>query len=76
MDGCPPRGFDTLMGSLQVCGSVRIVSTGNTLTMRVWNLEGMPGGQGGVQHTMTAIGLYHSGSPWTGKVNSYTVRTR
>jgi hypothetical protein len=57
------------MGSFQVCASVRLFSDGNTLKMQVWNLNGTLG----VQHTMTAIGLYHSGAAWTGKVNSYSV---
>ena len=57
------------MGSFQVCASVRLFSDGNTLRMQVWNLEGTLG----VQHTMTSIGLYHSGAPWTGTVTSYSV---
>ncbi len=57
------------MGSFQVCASVRVFSDGNTLRMRVWNLERMLGGT----HTMTAIGLYHSGTPWYGNVLSYSV---
>jgi hypothetical protein len=56
-------------GALQACASVRIQSNGNTLTMQVWNLNGTMGGQ----HTMTAIGLYHAHSDWTGTVNSYSV---
>jgi hypothetical protein len=56
-------------GALQACASVRIQSNGNTLTMQVWNLNGSIGGQ----HTMTAIGLYHAHSDWTGTVNSYSV---
>jgi hypothetical protein len=58
-----------IMGSFQVCASVRVFSEGNTLRMRVWNLEGTLGGA----HTMTAIGLYHNGSPWAGRVLSYSV---
>jgi hypothetical protein len=61
-----------IMGSLQVCASVRLFSDGNTLRMRVWNMEGIEG----LAHTMTSIGLYHAGSPWVnagGKVLSYSV---
>src|SRR5688572_24868834 len=61
-----------VMGSFQVCASVRLYSEGNTLRMRVWNL----GGEVGTTHTMTSIGLYHLGSPWSaagGEVLSYTV---
>ena len=66
--------FDSycVMGSFQVCASVRVYSEGNTLRMRVWNMEGLLG----TSHTMTAIGLYHDGNPWLasgGKVLSYTV---
>lgn len=65
--------FDNLCstGSFQVCASVRLSSVNNVLTMQVWNLNGTLG----VQHTMTAIGLYHSGTAydWTGSVNSYSV---
>lgn len=59
------------MGSFNVCASVRLTSTGNTLTMQVWNLNGTLG----VQHTMTALGLYHAGSAfdWSGRINSYAV---
>ena len=65
------RFFDgyCVMGSLQVCASVRLYSEGNTLRLRVWNLDGMAG----LTHTMTGIGLYHSGSPWSGQVLSYDV---
>lgn len=65
------RFFDgyCVMGSLQVCASVRLYSQGNTLRMRVWNLEGTAG----MTHTMTAIGLYHSGTVWSGQVLSYDV---
>lgn len=59
-----------VMGSFQVCGSVRLYSEGKTLRMRVWNLEG----DMGTSHTMTSIGLYHTGTPWSGKVLSYDVR--
>jgi hypothetical protein len=61
-----------VMGSWQVCASVRLTSVGNTLTMQVWNLEGMLG----QSHTMTAIGLYHSGSffDWQRQVSSWNVR--
>src|SRR5690242_12998524 len=56
-------------GSFQICTSVRVFSEGNKLRMRVWNMGGVLGGA----HTMTAIGLYHSGSPWVGQVLSYSV---
>jgi len=60
------------MGSWQVCASVRLTSVGNTLTMQVWNLEGMLG----ESHTMTSIGLYHSGSffDWQREVSSWNAR--
>ena len=66
-----------VFGSFQVCASVRVFSEGNTLRMRVWNLGGgevpeVPGTVGDA-HTMTAIGLYHSGTPWAGNVLSYSV---
>jgi hypothetical protein len=57
-------------GALQACASVRLQSVGNTLTMQVWNLYGTMG----AQHTITAIGLYHSGgAAWNGTVDSYSV---
>jgi hypothetical protein len=61
-----------VMGSFQVCGSVRLAAAGNNLTMQVWNLEGLLG----VQHSMTAVGLYHSGTAydWSGSINSFTAR--
>src|SRR5688572_13390107 len=60
-----------IMGSYQVCASVRLTSIDNVLTMDVWNLEGIMG----QTHTMTSIGLYHAGSAfdWTGNVNGYDV---
>src|SRR5688500_9881637 len=61
-----------VMGSLQVCASVRVFSEGNTLRMKVWNLEGTLG----TSYTMTSIGLYQLGNPWLnsgGKVLSYSV---
>jgi hypothetical protein len=59
------------LGSFMVCGSVRLQSVNNVLTMQVWNLNGTLG----VQHTMTSIGLYHAGSAfdWSGRINSYSV---
>jgi hypothetical protein len=59
------------MGSFTVCASVRLFSEGNQLRMQVWNLNGSLG----VQHTMTAIGLYHAGTEydWTGNILSYSV---
>lgn len=61
-----------VMGSYQVCASVRLQSDGNTLTMQVWNLEGTLG----QAHTMTSIGLYHAGSfyDWQREVSSWDVR--
>ena len=58
-----------VMGSFQVCGSVRLAVTGSNLTMQVWNLEGLLG----VQHTMTSVGLYHSGTAydWSGSINTF-----
>jgi hypothetical protein len=35
--------------------------------MQVWNLEGVMG----TPHTITAVGLYHSGAAWSGTVNSF-----
>jgi hypothetical protein len=55
-------------GAFPVCASVRVFTSGNTLTMQVWNLYGVFG----VQHTMTAIGLYHSSGAWTGNVTGFT----
>lgn len=58
-----------IMGSLQVCASVRVFTSldGKQLTMQVWNLHGSLG----LQHTINAVGLYHAGSAWTGSVNSF-----
>ena len=63
--------YTCIMGSFQVCASVRLSSVNNVLTMQVWNLNGTMG----VQHTMTSIGLYHAGSAfdWSGRVSSYAV---
>jgi len=64
-----------VLGSLQVCASVRVFTSadGKTLTMQVWNQYGAMG----VQHTINTLGLYHSGaSGWTGNVldlNAYYV---
>lgn len=72
-----------IMGSFQVCASVRLTSATTAvldpvsgkmsyvLQMDVWNLNGTMGGT----HTMTAIGLYHAGYDfdWSGKTNSYRV---
>jgi hypothetical protein len=58
-----------ISGAFPVCASVRLFASGNNLTMQVWNLEG----SFGTPHTITAIGLYHSGASWTGTVNSYAV---
>jgi hypothetical protein len=54
---------------MPVCASVRVFSTGNTLTMQVWNLEGSLG----TPHTLTAVGLYHAGASWSGTINSFNV---
>ena len=51
-------------GSFQVCSSVRVYSSGNTLTLQIWNLQGT---LGDAEHTITSVGLYHSGSYWTGR---------
>lgn len=51
-----------ITGAFSVCASVRVFTSGSTLTMQVWNLHGVYG----VQHTMTAIGLYHNTGAWTG----------
>ena len=61
-----------VMGSWQVCASVRLTSVGNTLTMQVWNLEGTLG----QAHTLTSIGLYHSGGffDWQREVSSWNAR--
>src|SRR5688572_28605448 len=56
-------------GSFTVCASVRLKSEGNILTMQVWNLQGVLGDQ----HTITALGLYHSGPRWTGSISSLAV---
>src|SRR5687767_10964800 len=61
-----------IMGSYQVCASVRVQSVNDKLTMQVWNLEGTLG----QAHTMTSIGLYHAGSfyDWQRQVASWDVR--
>jgi hypothetical protein len=54
--------------AFRVCASVRVnVSATGHLTMQVWNLEGSSfnGNPLGVSHTMTSIGLYHTGG-WMG----------
>jgi hypothetical protein len=61
--------YTCITGSYQVCASVRLSSVGNTLTMDVWNLEGILG----ETHTMTSIGLYHAGEAWDGRVLDYDV---
>lgn len=60
-----------IMGSFQVCASVRLHSVDNVLTMQVWNLNGTMG----LAHSITSIGLYHAGSTydWSGRVQSYSV---
>ncbi len=50
-----------IMGSFQVCASVRLSTSGNTLTMQVWNLEGTYG----TPHTITAVGIYGLGGAWS-----------
>lgn len=57
------RFFDNycIMGSFQVCASVRLTTTGNVLTMQVWNLEGTYG----TPHTITAVGIHGLGGAWT-----------
>jgi hypothetical protein len=63
--------YTCIMGSYQVCASVRLTSVNNVLTMDVWNLEGIMG----QTHTMTAIGLYHAGTmfDWNGRISSWDV---
>mgnify|MGYP003575063883 FL=1 len=63
--------YTCIMGSYQVCASVRITSVDNVLTMDVWNLEGIMG----ETHTMAAIGLYHAGEAfdWSGRIRSWDV---
>ena len=51
-----------------VCASVRInVNSSGVLTMQVWNMEGalFEGNELGIAHTITAVGLYHTGG-WGG----------
>lgn len=66
--------FDSycIMGSYQVCASVRLTSVNDKLTMQVWNLEGTLG----EAHTMTSIGLYHAGSfyDWQRQISAWDVR--
>lgn len=61
-----------IMGSFQVCASVQLTSVGNQLTMTVWNLEGTLGDA----HTITSIGLYHSGEffDWQSQIQSWDAR--
>ena len=54
-----------ISGGFPVCASVRVFANGSNLTMQIWNLEGVVG----TPHTITAVGLYHSGAAWTGTVN-------
>lgn len=65
--------FDSycIMGSFQVCASVRLQSIDNVLRMQVWNLNGTMG----LAHAITSIGLYHAGSTydWSGRIQSYSV---
>jgi hypothetical protein len=78
-DADPHVFFDSycIMGSLQVCASVRVFASadGKSLTMQVWNLHG----EMGLQHTINTLGLYHmGGTGWTGTVtdlNAYYVTT-
>ena len=70
----PARGdsffFDNycVSGSFPVCASVRVFTSGNNLTMQVWNVQGVFSGT----HTLTAIGLYHFGPTWPGSVNTFS----
>lgn len=65
-------------GSYQVCASVRVFSSGPLLTMQVWNLENVesptddPTTGLGLAHTITSVGLYHSGTAWAGTVNDFS----
>src|SRR5687768_8057085 len=58
--------------NFNVCASVRVFASGNTLTMQVWNLNGVMG----VSHTMTSVGVYHLGSTydWTGSITGFSAR--
>ena len=56
-----------ISGAFPVCASVRVFADGNNLTLQIWNLEGTLG----TPHTLTAVGLYHTGAAWTGTVNSF-----
>jgi hypothetical protein len=49
-----------------LCASVRVFASGNQLTLQIWNLNGTMGDP----HTITSVGLYHSGAAWTGKWTS------
>lgn len=59
-----------VVGSISVCASVRITTSpdGQHLTMQVWNLNGTLGDI----HTITAVGLYHSGVPFTGSITDFS----
>lgn len=57
-------------GSYMVCASVRLKSVDNHLTMQVWNLDNTLG----LEHTMTAVGLYHTTTEWTGTVSGSMVQ--
>ncbi len=54
--------------NFNVCASVRVFSSGTHLTMQIWNLNGRLGGR----HAITALGLYHLGSGWSGAVQSFS----
>jgi hypothetical protein len=55
--------------NFNVCASVRVLSSGNHVTMQMWNLNGSLG----VAHTLTSIGLYHLGPQnWNGTIQKFT----
>lgn len=60
-------------GSFNVCASVRVsMSASNKVVVQVWNLYG----QLGVQHTITAVGLYHLGTgyDWSGSITGFSAK--
>lgn len=62
-------------GSFTACASVQLQTSYDggldqtTITMQVWNLEGIYGDP----HTITSLGLYHTSNAWTGSLVNYTV---
>jgi hypothetical protein len=78
LSGAPARAhaqtqfFDNycVTTSFNVCASVRVFTSGNTLTMQIWNLNGSMG----AAHTITSVGLYHLGSAsnWSGTIQGFS----